>query len=94
MTVIPPILFSVAALASLLTLWSGLKSLLPAITGLRAALRSVSEGEAITVRTRDPRAESGEGVDAPLLSFCRRRALHPKPVTHRLHHFRHPARAA
>jgi len=94
MTVIPPILFSVAALASLLTLWSGLKSIRPAITALRAALLSVSEGKAITVRTIDPRAEPEDGVDAPLLSFCRRRALHPKPMTHRLHHFRHPARAA
>ncbi|MFT4055031.1 MAG: hypothetical protein QM681_11040 [Novosphingobium sp.] len=88
MTILASVLFAFAAVAAMLTLWKSLAGALPAIRAIHAAL---SDGEArplIHVKTLQTRTE-------PKIRSPRRprRQQHPKPVTHRLHHYPHRTHA-
>ncbi|WP_159982490.1 MULTISPECIES: hypothetical protein [unclassified Novosphingobium] len=89
MSIAPSVLFSFAALAAILTIWKNIVAALPAIRGLRAELSDDGDIHVTTLETRSLAPNSAEAR-----SPRSRRHQHPKPITHRLHHFPHPARAA
>lgn len=94
MSVVPPLLFTLAAFTALVTIWISLKSALPAIARLRTELAEARTVHEITIHTMDPRAGAELDIDALPLPRHMRRRLRPKPVTHRLHHYARAARSA
>jgi hypothetical protein len=91
MTIVPTVLFLLAAIAATATIWTSVKSALPAIRSLRLQLADALEDRTIHVATRNTRT----AIEAESRRAARRRRrAHPKPVTHRLHHFPHRAHAA
>ncbi|AOR75523.1 hypothetical protein QUC32_14305 [Novosphingobium resinovorum] len=84
MTIIASILFSLAAAAAALTIWKSLTTALPAVRAMHAALCDSAAPPPIHAKTLQTR------TDGKVRSLRRpRRQLHPKPVTHRLHHYPH-----
>ena len=94
MSVIPPLLFTLAAFTALVTIWISLKSALPAIARLRFELAEAPTVHEFIIQTMDPRAEAEFEIDALPLPRHMRRRLRPKPITHRLHHYARTARSA
>lgn len=94
MSVVPPLLFTLAAFTALVTIWISLKSALPAIARLRTELAEARTVHEITIHTMDPRAGAELDIDALPLPRHMRRRLRPKPITHRLHHYARTARSA
>lgn len=88
MSVVPILLFTLAALASAYGAWSSLSSALPAIVDLRAQRRQGATHHRVSMCTLDLRATERD------IRTRRRRKAHANRVTHRLHHFGHPTRAA
>lgn len=94
MNVIPIILFGLAAAAAVLAIRGAIRSHFPAYAGIRVQLRQTSLESEIAYATVQTR---GEDLDPqPQEDFAQRlrRRARPKPVTHRLHHFRGRMRAA
>jgi hypothetical protein len=80
-----PVLFTIAALAAAFVIRRSLVEALPVIARLRAELAIENAGRPITMTTLDTRDHDVGEIEEPLRH---RRHLQPKPVTHRLHHFR------
>ncbi|MFC0205399.1 hypothetical protein [Novosphingobium soli] len=91
MTIVPPALFLLAALAALITIWRSASTALPAIRSLRRQL-AAEDQHIIEVRCIETRACSTE-VGAQHRSRIRRPAA-PQPITHRLYQFPHRSHAA
>lgn len=91
MTIVPTVLFLLAAIAATATIWTSLQSALPAIRGMRLQLADDFKDRAIHVATRNTRSAPDTETRR---AARRRRHAHPKPVTHRLHHLPHRAHAA
>lgn len=85
MSLFATVLFVLAAMAALVTIWKSLFAALPGIRALRAELAGNIDGQVVHVSTLDPRA-------APRHARRSRCLKQPKPVTHRMH--RYPHRAA
>ena len=92
MSIATPALFSIAALAALLSIWKSAVAALPVIRALRAQLAETSQPPLVHVATLDTRSLIIE--EAAARSARLRRHMRPKPVTHRLHQFPHRAHAA
>jgi hypothetical protein len=94
MSIVPPLLFSIAALAAVLTIWKSAAAALPAFRCLRLQLADASQERVIHVGSLDRRSTSDATAEARPSSARVRRHPRPKPVTHRLHHFPHRTHAA
>lgn len=79
-------LFALGGVVALATIWTTLRSALPAIRALRRDLSAELDGHAIHVATLDTRT--------PCRPARSRRHMQPKPVTHRLHQYPHRVHAA
>lgn len=88
MSVVPILLFTLAAVAATCTIWSSLSSALPAILDLRAQRHKGATHHRVSMCTLDVRSTEHTARGR------RRRKAHPNRVTHRLHHFAHPTKAA
>lgn len=93
MSVVPVIIFTIAAIAASYAIWSNLRSALPAIMSLRHQLAEMPSVHCIHMNTLDPRFDSA-AANKTAAHRQRRRVLRPKPVTHRLHHYPRPAHVA
>jgi hypothetical protein len=94
MSIVPPILFSIAALAAVLTIWKSAMSALPIVRTLRRQLAEASQERVIHVASLDLRTSIEPPAEARRQTVCARRHACPKPVTHRLHQFPHRTHAA
>lgn len=90
MNIFPSVLFTLAAIAAVSTIWKSIAAALPVVRTLRTQLARASQERVIHVTRLDTRpAIADEPRARP-----RRHHPQPKPVTHRLHHFAHRAHAA
>lgn len=88
MNILAFILFALAAVAAMRTIWKSLGGALPAIRAMHAALSDSEARPLIQVKTLQTRTE-------PKIRPPRRprRQQQPKPVAHRLHHYPHRTHA-
>lgn len=94
MSIVSPALFSLAALAAILTIWKSAATALPIVRNLRRQLAEASRERVIHVGTLDVRGPLETPAETRRPSARARRHPCPKPVTHRLHHFPHRVRVA
>lgn len=92
MSIIPPLLFAIAALAAFVSIWTSVRTALPAIAQLRLLLADAAIDRAIIVHIGRLHDAGGPGTPAP--QPAGRRRLRPKLTTHRLHHFARAFHAA
>lgn len=93
MALLAPLLFLLAAVASVLTIRRSIRRALPRIRTLRSQIAQCSAEQAITMSVLDTRDHEAQTPGVP--GIVRQRGQRrPKPVTHRLHHFIRAAHAA
>ncbi|MEE4453517.1 hypothetical protein [Novosphingobium resinovorum] len=89
MSIFASIIFGLAAVTAVATIWKTTLTALPSLRALRRALAEEEAGHVIRVTTLNTRTamprRSGNKV---------RRHPQPKPVTHRLHHYPHRTQVA